>query len=50
LFDAVAALAGLSHEVSYEAEAAVALEMQAPDRLSKRESNHILTLSRNKTG
>jgi hydrogenase maturation protein HypF len=35
LFDAVAALAGLSHEVSYEAEAAVALEMQAPDRFIK---------------
>jgi hydrogenase maturation protein HypF len=35
LFDAVAALAGLSHEVSYEAEAAVALEMQAPDRFTK---------------
>ena len=35
LFDAVAALAGLSREVSYEAEAAVALEMQAPDRFTK---------------
>jgi hydrogenase maturation protein HypF len=35
LFDAVAALAGLSYEVSYEAEAAVALEMQAPDRFNK---------------
>jgi hydrogenase maturation protein HypF len=35
LFDAAAALAGLSHEVSYEAEAAVALEMQAPDRFTK---------------
>jgi hydrogenase maturation protein HypF len=35
LFDVVAALAGLSHEVSYEAEAAVALEMQAPDRFIK---------------
>jgi hydrogenase maturation protein HypF len=35
LFDAVAAVAGLSYEVSYEAEAAVALEMQAPDRFTK---------------
>jgi hydrogenase maturation protein HypF len=35
MFDAVAALVGLSREVSYEAEAAVALEMQAPDRFTK---------------
>ena len=35
MFDAVAALAGLSREVSYEAEAAVALEMRAPDRFTK---------------
>jgi hydrogenase maturation protein HypF len=35
LFDAAAALEGLSYEVSYEAEAAVALEMQAPDRFTK---------------
>jgi hydrogenase maturation protein HypF len=32
LFDAAAALAGLSSEVSYEAQAAIALEMSAPDR------------------
>jgi len=49
LFDAVAALAGLSYEVSYEAEAAVALEMQAPTALTKRESKPILTPLRNKT-
>jgi hydrogenase maturation protein HypF len=35
LFDAVAAFASLSHEVSYEAEAAVSLEMRAPDRFTK---------------
>ena len=35
LFDAVAAITGLSAEVSYEAQAAIALEMQAPDRLTK---------------
>jgi len=35
LFDAVAALSGLNREVSYEAEAAVALEMRAPDRVTR---------------
>jgi hydrogenase maturation protein HypF len=35
LFDAVAALSGLNREVSYEAEAAVALEMRAPDRFTR---------------
>ena len=35
LFDAVAAIAGMSYEVSYEAQAAIALEMQASDKIIK---------------
>ncbi|MCX6003666.1 MAG: carbamoyltransferase HypF, partial [Chloroflexi bacterium] len=35
LFDAVASLAGLNYEIDYEAQAAIALEMQAPDKIRK---------------
>ncbi len=35
LFDAVASLAGMGYEIDYEAQAAIALEMQAPDRIRK---------------
>jgi hydrogenase maturation protein HypF len=35
LFDAVAALAGLTYEVSYEAQAAIALEIRAPNKIAR---------------
>jgi len=52
LFDAIAfffflQLAGLNNEVSYEAQAAIALEMQATDR---REENRNLSVLRSRAG